>query len=103
MSPPRRLLVLLTVLASVPAAKGEPPPAEAGRPARVDRYGDPLPDGALARLGTARLRHGSVVKAVAVSPDGKALASADEASEVLLWDASTGQELRHIATLPSHQ
>jgi RNA polymerase sigma factor (sigma-70 family) len=78
-----------------PAGPEEPPPA-AGKPMRVDRQGDPLPPGALARLGTTRLRHGGAVRAVVFSPDGKTLASAGEDGVIRVWEAPTGKELRHF-------
>jgi hypothetical protein len=78
MSTSQRMLVLLVLVAFASVLRGEPPAAGDRKPPRTDRFGDPLPDGALARLGSARLRHGSVVKAIAVSPDGTALAAVDE-------------------------
>jgi RNA polymerase sigma factor (sigma-70 family) len=57
-----------------------------------DLYGDPLPKGALARLGTVRLRHPEGIEAVAFSPDDKTIACAAGHKFVSLWDRSTGQE-----------
>src|SRR5688572_32145558 len=42
---------------------------------RTDRYGDALPEGAIARLGTLRLTHLGAIEAVAISPDGTVAAS----------------------------
>jgi RNA polymerase sigma factor (sigma-70 family) len=64
-------------------------------PNRNDRYGDPLPDGVVARFGTVRLRQcGPVV----FTPDGKQLitASGPARSDVVFWDRFTGQELRRL-------
>jgi WD40 repeat protein len=100
-----RALLLGGVLAGLaPGAKtaeAEPP-----KP-REDRYGDPLPPGAIARLGTVRFRHPGAVHAVAFSEDGKLLAaSSDDRCMVVIWDRATGRKLREIPvasrTLPPY-
>src|SRR5262245_60839400 len=58
----------------------------------ADAHGDPLPPGAVARIGTVRLRHGSPVKSLAVSPDGMRIHSTDQES-VGVWDARGGRTL----------
>jgi RNA polymerase sigma factor (sigma-70 family) len=62
---------------------------------RTDEHGDPLPQGALLRFGSARLRHGSVIYASALSPDGTKLATAG-AHSVILWDLDRGKILRRL-------
>jgi RNA polymerase sigma factor (sigma-70 family) len=68
--------------------------AEPVRP-HVDRYGDPLPVEAVARLGTLRLYHGQRVDRVILSPDAKLVVSFARSynSGNRLWDAVTGREL----------
>lgn len=63
---------------------------------RVDRYGDPLPAGAIARLGTTRLRPGTNQVTCAYSPDGKLLATGEE-DTVRLWELASGKEIRSFA------
>jgi WD40 repeat protein len=60
---------------------------------RCDHYGDPLPAGAIARLGTTRFRHGGRIDSVAVAPNGKTIATAGTSSGsiVRLWDARSGK------------
>jgi WD40 repeat protein len=80
------LRTLLAVLAFVlSAGAAEPPEAKM----RTDRNGDPLPDGAVARFGSARLLHGRVDH-LEFSPDGKTLASSGS-DGVRLWDLADGK------------
>jgi RNA polymerase sigma factor (sigma-70 family) len=65
-------------------------PKEDGKE-RVDAFGDPLPAGAVARLGTLRLYHGKQVDRIALSPDGAWVVSMTREGN-RLWDARTGKE-----------
>jgi WD40 repeat protein len=72
---------------------GREAPTQPAAP-RLDRHGDPLPAGALHRLGRAeRLRQHGTVASIALSPDGKVLASAGSQGIVCLWQLPSGKEL----------
>ena len=93
------LLVLLAGC-SKPRETQPRPPTPGARAPTVDLYGDPLPPGAIARLGTVRLRQGGRAKTVVFSPDGKTLASSDwhgRVGGIHLWNATTGRRLLHIS------
>jgi WD40 repeat protein len=67
------------------------------KPGRHDRYGDPLPPGAIARMGTVRFRNWAIC--LALSPNGKKLVTGSEDGLVRLWDVKTGRNLR---SFPDH-
>lgn len=69
----------------------------------VDVYGDSLPPGAVARLGTIRLRHagadnshGACATCLAFAPSGKAVATGGGEGTVRIWDVETGKELLRL-------
>lgn len=63
---------------------------------RIDSYGDPLPAGAVGRLGTCRLRHQGRAMAVVYSPDGKTIASGGDDRAVVVWEADSGRVLHRL-------
>jgi RNA polymerase sigma factor (sigma-70 family) len=92
------------VLASAPAPEApvtderSQEPAAKEEASRTDADGNPLPAGAVARLGTLRLRQGGWLRGICLSPDGKTLATVGAGDhQVRLWDASDGKELRRFA------
>ena len=59
-----------------------------------DHNGDPLPTGAVARLGTVRLRReDSSAGNLAFTPDGQTLVSARTDKVIQFWDVKTGKPL----------
>jgi RNA polymerase sigma factor (sigma-70 family) len=81
--------------ADPPAAQGDGPPAPAGAKERTDAAGDPLPKGALLRLGSVRLRHNGNVNLARFTPDGKTLIS-QGMDGVRTWDVATGKPIRFV-------
>src|SRR5438105_1714461 len=55
----------------------------------VDLHGDPLPAGAVMRLGTVQLRAAGAI--LALSPDGKTLVGLRGGRVVSFWDAASGK------------
>jgi WD40 repeat protein len=64
---------------------GLPPPA-----ARTDAHGDPMPRGALMRLGTARLGHFQPITWVGFTHDSKCVITASNDGRIRWWNAVTG-------------
>jgi RNA polymerase sigma factor (sigma-70 family) len=93
------LIVSMVPDPPAPAGAAAPPepPGEPDKPAppRTDQFGDPLPPGALARMGTTRFRHGSHINRLAYAPDRKTLFSIDF-EEICAWDTANGKEIRHL-------
>src|SRR5262249_14832010 len=100
----RRALHLVAglLLAWSPLAFSDSPPPKARKateetvPPRTDRNGDPLPEGAVARLGNPRLVNPSA-ESLAFLPDGKTLAVA-VGGTLRLWDVGSGRERRRFTT-----
>jgi WD40 repeat protein len=84
------LLLALPSPGQPPASPGQPPAAK-DHP-RVDLGGDPLPDGALCRLGSYRFRHGEPVSQLQFTADGKTLVSLGECT-CCRWEFPSGRLL----------
>jgi WD40 repeat protein len=95
-----RLALLAPLTLALPLLAGGPPSPPADGKGRTDLYGDPLPEGAVARLGSARLRHETLGRMQYVfSPDGRMLLSAS-GYIVRLWDCRTGKRLSELSRAP---
>jgi len=68
--------------------------------AHVDRWGDPLPPGAIARLGTVRFRttSGGFFSGLGFLADSKTVVSVTGGHTVQFWEAATGKQVREIST-----
>jgi WD40 repeat protein len=65
------------------------------KPARVDQYGDPLPEGAVARFGSIRFRHAALADYVFVD-GGKTVLTAGGDRVLRFWDVASGRQMRQI-------
>jgi WD40 repeat protein len=86
------LVLLLTASAAVPARAQAPEATASGKPlpVRLDQYGDPLPEGAVARLGPRRYPPDGHVRMLAFTANGKSLVGYTYAG-VQRWDGASGQ------------
>jgi WD40 repeat protein len=79
-----------------------------GKPGKraTDSFDDPLPAGAVARLGTVRFRHGIAASLIAFSADGKKLVfggPGDLDNAIRMVETSTGKELRTFDLKPGEK
>jgi WD40 repeat protein len=81
---------------------GDKPPSEtkrgsepASKEPRCDSLGDSLPDGAIMRIGTVRLRHPGCFPSAALSSDGKTIVSAGNGL-LCFWDSTTGKQTNEV-------
>jgi WD40 repeat protein len=98
--------VLLLIFGAETGLGTPPTSAElpSSNPPRRDLYGDPLPEGAIARLGTVRLYHRgparlpfrSPVSGLLYSPDGKTVFAGGVTETIRGWDVDSGKEVRQF-------
>jgi WD40 repeat protein len=95
MSPPRISVGVIAWLAFLPHVAADESPAAQGR----DLYGDPLPLGVVARLGTQRL---TLPRAVFLtfSPDGRLVAAHNGSQSLCVWKVASGREVLRLAPPP---
>jgi WD40 repeat protein/DNA-directed RNA polymerase specialized sigma24 family protein len=84
--------------AEKPAPELLPPPMEQTPVpvVRVDADGDPLPQGAIRRLGSTRWRMTEPLWSVICSRDGNRFATVSSGDLVQVWDAESGKELGKV-------
>jgi WD40 repeat protein len=85
----RLLLAFFAFSLTLVAVAEQPEPAK-------DANGDPLPVGAIARLGTTRWRHEGLISFAAFLPDGKSVISVAGDMTIRVWEFPSGKELRRI-------
>jgi RNA polymerase sigma factor (sigma-70 family) len=99
-------VVLFAGAALLDAAMGGPEPKQPTPPAKeptaerptpqLDAFGDPLPDGAVARIGSSRFRTDRFLADFAFSPDGKLIAGASAGRRLTVWEVATGRDVATV-------
>jgi WD40 repeat protein len=89
-----RALSVLIVFLFVPGIMAQ----RAAKP-RTDSLGDPLPEGAIARIGTLRFKHnpaqGGAMDVALFAPDGsKIVTLSQDFGSIRLWDAESGKDIQ---------
>ena len=94
-------LVLSTTSSTAAAPQAEERKTGTTPAVRTDLYGDPLPPGAIARLGTLRDNIGEMSGDIVISPDGKTITATSGwfIIPLRLWDVETGCVLLHLKNL----
>lgn len=86
-----------SVVAQPPAAKDQAPNAtKQNQSGGMDQYGDPLPPGAVARLGTVRFRAHDEADGLAFASDGKTIAVCSRGG-LFLFSADGGKRIKRLA------
>jgi RNA polymerase sigma factor (sigma-70 family) len=79
--------------ATPPKIAETPPQDIAADGSKKDAFGDPLPAGAVARMGTQRWQHDGSVRFAAFLPDGKRIVTTGDGLTIRIWDFATGKEI----------
>ena len=65
-----------------------------------DLYGDPLPEGAVARLGTVRYRHPGWYKRIDFLADNETIVIGTRDNTIRFWNARSGKQVRSVDVDP---
>jgi WD40 repeat protein len=90
------VLAVAIFVAGASPSDDEPQPTQGKQPSpQVDRLGDPLPYGVVARMASGRMHHNERLRALNVSPDGKLVATGG-GNRLRIWEATTGRLLHQF-------
>ncbi len=95
---PRCLLVLCACL-TLTVCRSAHGDADKNAAVRTDQQGDPLPEGAVARLGTVRFRHGGCIEAGVFATDGKTLTTYGADEVIRTWAIPSGRQVAEVPRL----